>query len=48
MQWELAKMDFVVVAKVGCADQESPTLSHELRKLWHRANKTCKTQSSHL
>ncbi len=41
-------MDFVVVAKVGCAGQENRVLCHELRKLWQRANSKCKDHSLRL
>lgn len=40
-QDELSAVDFVVVSKTGCADQENKTLRAELDKLWHKANQKC-------
>lgn len=37
----LPEIDFVVVAKVGCAEQENQVLRAELDKLWYRASKKC-------
>ncbi len=39
---ELPAIDFVVVAKIGCAGQENQTLRGELDNLWCRASKKCK------
>ncbi len=40
-QTELPPIDFVVTAKVGCAEQVSVVLRTELDKLWNRASKKC-------
>ena len=42
MQASLVKMDFVIVAKVGCAEQENRVLSHELQRLWQKVGQKCK------
>lgn len=41
LQVELPAIDFVVVAKVGCAEQENLVLRMELDKLWYKASKKC-------
>ncbi len=40
--FELSEIDFVVVAKVGCAEQENQKLRVELDGLWYKASKKCK------
>ena len=39
---EMESIDFVTVAKPGCADQNNDVLRNELDRLWPRADEKCK------